>query len=61
MDINEFFDVNNKDHLRAYRHVYDTGSWPEGFIPEGTTFRNLWHIELAGRLANEYVKLKLAE
>ena len=31
MKINEFFNPENTEHLKAYRHLQDTGFWPEGF------------------------------
>ena len=33
MLIQDWFDITNLDHLRAYKHLMDEGSWPEDFIP----------------------------
>ena len=51
MLITEFFDITNLDHLKAYQHLSDTGSWPEGFVPKGTEFQPGWHIILVGNMA----------
>lgn len=55
MNILDYFDVNDRDHLHAYRTLTDTGTWPEGFIPEGTTFSPVWQIGLASMLASAWV------
>jgi hypothetical protein len=46
MRIEEWFDIYNPDHLRAYRHLETTGMWPEGFIPENIKFSNIWQSAL---------------
>ena len=33
--VTEFFDPYNVEHLKAYDHLCQTGSWPKGFLPEG--------------------------
>ena len=55
MRIDEFFDVFDREHLRAYDHLVRTGQWPEGFIPEGTTFPNLWTVLIANQMAAAWI------
>ena len=31
--LSDWFDTHNKDHLRAYKHLSETGHWPEFFLP----------------------------
>jgi len=60
MDILEFFDITNIEHLRAYRQLNKIGVWPKGFIPEDTTFGNAgWFPILADRMANAYINDKI--
>ena len=61
MTILEWFDPSNKDHLRGFKTLVDTGTWPEGFVPEDVSFPVLWHVTLMGVLANEYLEIKLKE
>ncbi len=56
MNILDYFDVNDIDHIRAYRNLQETGMWPEGFIPEGTTFPPYaWQSSIAMMLADAWV------
>ena len=53
-DITDFFDVYNIDHIVAYKGLLETGKWPEGFIPEGTTFPKTWQIHIAFKMSNAW-------
>ena len=55
MDITDFFDIQKATHLRAWDHLRSTGSWPDGFIPEGTTFPTLWQTVIIAKMADAYV------
>ena len=57
MDILDYFDVKNVEHLKAYVTLQRTGTWPEGFIPKGTTFSTQWSLRLLSKLAFEYTKI----
>ncbi len=60
MNILDFFDVNDIEHIRAYRNLQNTGMWPKGFIPEGTTFPPYaWQSSVASMLADAWVSLAL--
>lgn len=59
MNILDFFDVTNLDHLKAWRHLQNTGLWPVGFIPDGTEFPTLWTYHINGILADAYIDSKL--
>ncbi len=61
MYIWDWFDIKNKEHLKAYRHLQDTGQWPRGFIPHDIEFGQGWQIILKGIMAAEYVKEKINE
>ena len=61
MDICDFFDIHDRDHLVAWLSLSKTGLWPKGFIPEGITFQTQWQAIIVWRLAGEYVKEKVGE
>ena len=51
----EWFDPYNIKHIKAYKHLYDTGSWPEGFIPKNVEMVTSWQMLLWSKLANAWV------
>ena len=55
MNIIDFFDVTNLEHLRAYQQLLITGIWPKGFIPEDIEFVTNWQIIISNKLASEYI------
>ena len=55
MDIVKFFDEDDMNHLKAYKHLCDTGRWPENFVPEGTEFSTNWQILIANKLATAWL------
>lgn len=59
MNIVDFFDPNNLDHVLAYEHLRKTGIWPDNFIPTGTEFTPQWHVLITAKLADAYVDWKL--
>jgi len=59
MNIVDLFDPKDLDHLRAYNHLKNHGTWPIGFIPEDTQFDAVWQILLLAKIANEYINEKL--
>jgi len=59
MDITDWFDIENKEHMEAYDHLRQTGEWPKGFIPRDITFIPEWTIILIHKLANAYIDRKL--
>ena len=57
MDILDWFDIHNIEHLKAWDILDKKGCWPDGFIPGNITFdKNVgWHSVLAHRMAVAYV------
>lgn len=60
MNVIDWFDLDNIEHLKAYKHLEDTGRWPEDFIPEGLTYVPLWQVTLRARMADRFMKEKLS-
>lgn len=44
--VEDWFDIYNPDHLRAYRHLIRTGMWPEGFIFENVECGRYWQVAM---------------
>lgn len=59
MKIDDWFDPNNDEHLKAYKYLETNGYWQKGFIPEGIEFPNGWHILLVTKIADFYIQHKL--
>ena len=59
MDILEWFDIDNTNHLKAYLHLEETGMWPEDFVPDDITFSTSWHIVIMSKMADAYVRIQL--
>ena len=53
-----WFDVNNPEHIKAYKHLQETGAWPENFINfNEMDFPPLWRLSLALKFTQEYIDL----
>jgi hypothetical protein len=61
VNIVDWFDIENDEHLRAYWTLGRVGNWPEGFIPNGMQFPPGWNRILESKLADAYLKLKLGK
>lgn len=60
MNIVQWFDPTNKEHLRAWQHLQTQGSWPVEFIPGDVTFPTLWQASIAWKMADLYLASALA-
>jgi len=56
MNLWEFFDATSLEHRKAYFYLEERGTWPKGFIPEGTTMNEGWQISIAFKLLDYYRK-----
>lgn len=56
MNIVEFFDPYNIDHIKAYAEVMETGQWPESFVPEDVTFNPCWSVDLLMKMTEAWVE-----
>ena len=59
MQIDDFFDPFDIVHIKAYKHLCETGSWPEGFIPSSVEFFPAWQLVIASKLADCWVTYKI--
>ena len=60
-DIAFWFDANNIEHLKAWRHLENTGYLPASFVPAEVKFSNNWRIKVLARMASAYLKEKLRD
>lgn len=60
MEINEWFDIENMEHIRAYYFLQKRGVWPRKFTPDNITFNQGWQIVLMHRFASAYIDDKIA-
>lgn len=62
MKIEDFFDPKKTDHIQAFYDLRVNGSWPEGFVPEGTDFSNpYWIVNINEKMANCWINQVLTE
>jgi len=53
----EWFDPSNKEHLRAFRTLTETGQWPKGFVPKEVDMGSPWRVSI--KIADHYMTLML--
>jgi hypothetical protein len=52
----DFFNPLDIDHLRAYQHLQQKGTWPENFVPwDKIEFGANWITELTTKMADLWV------
>jgi hypothetical protein len=55
---NEWFDISNRDHLKAYKHLLDEGEWPKHFIPADVQMEQPnWQQLLDHRIVKRYIEM----
>jgi len=60
MNITDFFDPYNMEHIKAYQHLIDKGSWPKGFVPENVEYGAQSQINIAFKMSKVWVEQVLA-
>ena len=58
IDVVEFFDVYNQEHIIAYQHLQETGKWPIDFAIElsGHPHPSMWQVGIINKMADAWVK-----
>jgi hypothetical protein len=51
----DFFNALDINHLRAYQHLQQKGTWPIKFIPIEVEFDRNWQMELQAKMADLWV------
>lgn len=60
MNVVEFFDVNNDEHLQAWAHLERVGTWPKGFLPASIEMPPVWATGIAFKMADAWIAAKLS-
>jgi len=58
--INEWFNIKNIKHIKAYYYLQKRGIWPRKFIPDDIIFDQGWQIVLMHKFASAYIDEKIA-
>jgi hypothetical protein len=56
MHIAQYFDPHDVDHVKAYQHLQEDGSWPEGFIPEDVKAINGWRYLVDQKIIDAWIR-----
>lgn len=56
MNIVDWFDPFNIEHIKAFSHLEQTGFWPEDFLPEDIEVLPYWVLSLNRKMANIWVQ-----
>jgi hypothetical protein len=46
IDVVDWFNPYDHEHIDAYKHLMEHGMWPEGFIPDNVEMSLNWNIKL---------------
>lgn len=53
IDMYDFFDPHNKEHMDAYLYLKEYGCWPTGFI--NGDLKPTWFFDIQAIMANAWV------
>lgn len=59
LNIVDWFDPTNIDHIKAYSYLQSKGMWPPGFLPEGIEIPQGWSIRIMDKIVEQYIREKL--
>lgn len=61
ISIVDWFDPYNREHLTAYRHLCDTGMWPENFISENIYLPPGWQVFIVNKMSDAWLEYMTGE
>lgn len=61
MNIADWFNPMDLNHIQAYRHLERHGHWPEGFLPDGIEMSSVWQVDLIARMSECWIQHMLGE
>jgi len=59
LDIYNWFDPHNIEHVKAYYHLCNIGTWPVSFIPDNINRAPGWQLTIAAKLADAWINFRL--
>ena len=55
MKIGKWFDPYDVKHIKAYKELEKTGTWPKRFLPKDIEMGELWQIDILDKMANAWL------
>jgi hypothetical protein len=52
----QWFEIRNKEHMKAYAHYLQARQWPKHFIPADVEFESTWNDILTRSIVDAFVK-----
>lgn len=59
--VNNWLDLDNLEHIKAFKQVTDGKFWPEGFIADEIKFPSLWQMLIANKITERWLKRQIEE
>ena len=62
MNLSDFFDPYNIEHIKAYKHLQNKGAWPKEFfdkVKENIAADPHWYLSISMKMSNAWVKHSL--
>lgn len=62
MNLTNFFDPYNIEHIKAFQHMQKTGAWPEKFfdkVKEHIAEDPHWYLSISMKMSNAWIKHSL--
>lgn len=59
-DIVAWFNPYNRQHIRAYSNLRETGKWPDGFLPHDIEIPYGWQTKIAHKIADAWIDENLS-
>lgn len=57
--INNWLDLDNVEHLKAFKQVQDGKFWPVGFVPADVVFPTCWVNLIQGKIVDRWLDEQL--
>ena len=55
----DWFDPQNIEHLKAYKHLQENAVWPVGFKPDVIEMDRMWQYAIVTKIAEYYIEWRL--
>jgi hypothetical protein len=55
MNIVDWFDPHNIEHINAYKHLESVGHWPKGFIPKDIIINSMWPMQIREKMCDAWM------
>jgi len=59
VNVVDWFDASNLEHLKAYKYLGENAFWPKGFLPDFVEIGPSWCARITSKIADEFVNRML--